>query len=86
MYGIRLYDIDDDEMDFEEFITLLYGCDETTPIGNLVRIRSADGEEYSKLSSQEKKIWRDWRIKHPNYIKQKQNTLTIEDLFRGSER
>lgn len=80
LYGIRLLDIDDEEMDFEEFILLLYGCDEETPIGNLVRIRSAEGEDYRNLNQREKKIWRDWRIKHPNYVKQ-QKTLTIEDLF-----
>lgn len=80
-YGIRLLDIEDEDMDFEEFIYLLCGCDESTPIGNLVRIRSSEGNDYQELTQKEKKIWRDWRIKHPDYVK-KQRTISLEDLFR----
>ena len=53
-----------DEMDWQEFCTLLSGIMPETPLGQIVRIRSEDNKDMLKLfTPEQKRIRSEWRMK-----------------------
>ena len=62
-YGIRLRR--EDDMVWDEFVTLLCGINGDTPLGRVVSIRSEKDPKVIKgFSTSEKKIRHDWIQKH----------------------
>lgn len=76
-YGIRLRV--EDEMEWDEFATLLSGINGETPLGYVVRIRSEkDRKKVQKFTKSERKIYDDWRRNH-----RRKATATAEDGERA---
>ena len=70
-YGIRLRR--EDDMSWDEFITLLGGINGDTPLGRIVSIRAeTDPETIKRFSPSEKKIRNEWRSRHRKIITDKQ--------------
>ena len=70
-YGIRLRR--EDDMSWDEFITLLSGINGDTPLGRIVSIRAeTDPEAIKRFSQSEKKIRNEWRTRHRKIITDKQ--------------
>lgn len=66
-YGIRLRT--EDEMLWDEFVTLLSALNGDTPLGYLVRIRSEkDPKVKKKFSKAEKKIYSEWKSRHSRKV------------------
>lgn len=82
IYSTRLFETNNDDMEYAEFISLVYGllAKEKSTLGNIVRIRSTPSTEYSQLSKAEKEIWLEWRQKHPECITHTKK-LTLKDLY-----
>lgn len=80
-YNTRLYETNNDDMEYAEFLSLVYGLLSIDSIlGNIVRVRSTPSTEYSELSKGEKEIWLEWRQKHPECV-QHTKKLTLKDLY-----
>ena len=61
-YGIRLRR--EDDMTWDEFITLLSGLNGDTPLGKIVSIRAEKDQKVIKeFSREEKRIYNEWRHK-----------------------
>lgn len=84
-YGMRLKQTPDDEMDWDEFLELLYGLLSMDCLfGRTVGIRSTPSDKYSSLDESEKKVWLEWRQKHPECVTHTKK-LTLKDLFGDEE-
>lgn len=69
-YGIRLRR--EEDMSWDEFVTLLCGLNGDTPLGHIVSIRSEkDPERIKKFTAAEKKIRNEWNMKHRHVITDK---------------
>ena len=85
VHNIRLQQISDDDMDWDEFINLLYELLQTEcSFHNIVSIRSTPDDKYSELNDVQKEIWLDWRKRHPECVKHVKK-LKLEDLFGDEE-
>lgn len=70
-YGIRLRR--EDDMSWDEFVTLLSGINGDTPLGRIVSIRAEnDPETLKRFTASEKKIRNEWRTRHRKVITDKQ--------------
>lgn len=77
-YGIRLTQIDD--LDFKEFLTLLGGLMNKTPLGQMIEIRSEDDKDRLKTFSQEQhQIRNEWRTKSAKKQQEYFNSLNDEE-------
>lgn len=81
-------DLYDDNMDWREFIVLLNGLTEDTPLGKIISIRSETDEEIiNNYSDGQKKIYDEWRkkqleTKYRN--KNKEEVMQdIKQMFKG---
>lgn len=81
-------DLYSDDMDWKEFIVLLNGLTEDTPLGKIISIRSETDEEIiNNFSNGQKKIYDEWRkktlkIKYKN--KSKEEVMQdIKQMFKG---
>ena len=62
-YGIRLRR--EDDMSWDEFVTLLAGLNGDTPLGRIVSIRSEkDRERIKQFTPEEKRIRNEWVQRH----------------------
>lgn len=70
-YGIRLRR--EDDMSWDEFLTLLCGLNGETPLGHIVSIRSEkDKERLKNFTPEERKIRNDWISKHRKVVTNKE--------------
>lgn len=66
-YGIRLRR--ENDMSWDEYITLLSGIGGDTPLGRIVSIRSeTDKERLKQFTPDEKRIRNEWRAKHRRVV------------------
>ena len=81
-YQMRLKKTPDEDMDWDEFLSYLYGLlsIEGCLFGRIVNIRSTSSDDYSKLSTEEKKIWLEWRQRHPECVTHVKK-MTLKDLY-----
>ena len=62
-YGIRL-SREMDDMSWGEFVTLLCGLNEFTPLGSIVRVRlETDSKVIKSFNASQRKIHNDWKKK-----------------------
>ena len=60
-YGIRLRN--DDDMSYQEFVSLLSGIMPDTPLGQIVSIRAEnDPKKLKTYTKEQMRIWREWRM------------------------
>lgn len=81
-------DLYDDNMDYREFITLLNGLTEDTPLGKIISIRCESNEEIIKsFSESQKKIHDEWKKKQLELKykgKNKEEVMAdIKQMFKG---
>ena len=70
-YGIRLRR--EEDMSWDEFLTLLSGLNYKTPLGYIVSIRSEkDSNRIKQFTAAEKKIRNEWNMKHRQVISNKE--------------
>lgn len=66
-------------MDWDEFVTLLSGLNNETPLGAFIRIRSEkDSKKIKAFSKEERKLYNEWRARHARKI-----NATVEDGERA---
>lgn len=84
-YGIRLRN--EDEMTWDEFVTLLSGLNGETPLGNIVSIRSEkDPKRIKEFTKEQKRIHRDWQRKQAESMTREEYDEAMKmfsNLFRG---
>lgn len=85
VHNMRLKQTPDDEMDWDEFLVLLYELLQSEcSFQRLVSIRSTPSDKYADLDEYEKKVWLDWRQRHPECVTHTKK-LTLKDLFGDEE-
>lgn len=82
-YGIRLRR--EDDMNWDEFATLLAGLNGETPLGHIVSIRSeTDKERLKHFTPEEKRIRNEWRAKHRNVVTDQAERDAALEGFRAA--
>lgn len=78
-YGIRLrYE---NQMSWDEFLTLLSGLNSDTPIGNIVAIRAeTNSDKIKNFTPEQKRIRNQWRSGHRHIITDKDD---IDNAMNG---
>lgn len=72
-YGIRLRDTNND-MSYQEFVSLLGGLMEDTPLGRIVAIRSEkDMERLKNFTPEQKKIRNEWILRRNKKLREDPN-------------
>lgn len=84
-YGIRLRR--EDEMSWSEFVTLLAGLNEKTPLGKVVSIRSETDENIIRnFTPEQRRIQREWRTRAAKSVSVKEYESAMEgfkQMFLG---
>lgn len=80
-YGIRLKQVSDEEMNYDEFLQLVYGLLSIDCLfGRVVNIRSTPSDKAGDLDENDKKIWVEWRQKHKECVTHTKK-ITLQDIF-----
>lgn len=84
-YGIRLRR--EDEMSWSEFVTLLAGLNEKTPLGKVVSIRSETDENIIRnFTPEQRRIQREWRTRTAKSVSAQEYESAMEgfkQMFLG---
>ncbi len=68
-YGVRIYSDDFGKMTWDEFVSLLSGLSEDSPLGRIVRIRlENDPNMLKQFSAHQKKIRNQWRSRRAKAV------------------
>lgn len=75
-----LYKIGDDDMEWREFVTLLSGITQDTPLGQIIKIRAEKDEDVLQhFSPEQHAIRNEWRNKQ---VEEQINSMNKEEVMK----